>query len=63
MLAQEKARILNDPAFHILAQANASFRRQLAHRRSCMEGYQQKIYLVENGKGKNTLSGIPKALT
>lgn len=53
-------RNLKNKGLQRLAQGDGVNRRLEMHLRSCEDAYRAKVARVEQGRGKNTLSGIPQ---
>ena len=58
-LAEAHARLKAEPRWQKVARTKGNARRLEAHRRCCLQGYAAKKASVNEGRGCNTLAGIP----
>lgn len=57
--AEAKGELMRSSNALSFAQHAGNSKRLAAHRRSCQAAYGRKLQLVNSGKGKNTVGGIP----
>ena len=57
--AAKKRELMANPDALSFAQHAGNSKRLAAHRRSCEAAYGRKLQLVNCGRGKNTIGGIP----
>ena len=55
-----KSKEVMEMTFQARKQARAIVSRRFAHRQAVLQGYVHKSMLVADGKGHNTLQGIPQ---